>query len=66
MVATHRLWRKVLGCPNIASSTPRGTKESRQRVAVPLEKWPPTCPLKEQDVRPLTKSPPGETAVEIS
>jgi hypothetical protein len=44
----------------------RGTKDSRQRLAVLQERMAPAFPLKQQDVRPLTKSMPGETAVEIS
>ena len=31
----------------------RGTKESRQQLAVLREKWPLAFPLKDEDVRPL-------------
>jgi sRNA-binding protein len=40
----------------------RGSKESRQQLAVLREKWPLAFPVKEQDVRPLAIGIPGEIA----
>jgi sRNA-binding protein len=40
----------------------RGSKESRQQVAVLREKWPLAFPVKEQDVRPLAIGIPSEIA----
>jgi hypothetical protein len=31
----------------------RGTKEARQQLAVPREKWPRAFPVKHKDIRPL-------------
>jgi hypothetical protein len=41
----------------------RGSKESRQQLAVLREKWPLAFPLKHQDVRPLALGAAGEIAV---
>ena len=40
----------------------RGSKESRQQVAVLREKWPLAFPAKHQDVRPLALGAAGEIA----
>jgi sRNA-binding protein len=40
----------------------RGSKESRQQLAVLREKWPLAFPVKEQDVRPLAIGIPSEIA----
>jgi sRNA-binding protein len=41
----------------------RGSKESRQQLAVLREKWPLAFPLKHQEVRPLAIGAAGEIAV---
>jgi sRNA-binding protein len=40
----------------------RGTKDSRQQLALLREKWPQAFPAKHQDVRPLVIGAPGEIA----
>jgi hypothetical protein len=40
----------------------RGSKESRQQLAVLREKWPLAFPVKHQDVRPLAVGIPSEIA----
>jgi sRNA-binding protein len=40
----------------------RGTKDSRQQLAVLREKWPLAFPAKDQDVRPLAVGAAGEIA----
>jgi sRNA-binding protein len=40
----------------------RGSKESRQQIAVLREKWPLAFPVKNQDVRPLAIGATGEIA----
>jgi sRNA-binding protein len=49
-------------CPDRHSQRDRGSKESRQQLAVLREKWPLAFPVKEQDVRPLAIGIPGEIA----
>src|ERR1700674_945818 len=44
----------------------RGTKDSRQQLAVLREKWPLAFPAEHQDVRPLAISAAGEIAAEMS
>jgi hypothetical protein len=40
----------------------RGTKDSRQQLAVLREKWPLAFPAKDEDIRPLAFRAPGEIA----
>src|ERR1700674_4127218 len=43
----------------------RGTKDSRQQLAVLREKWPLAFPAERQDVRPLAIGAAGEIAAEM-